>query len=82
MSNRQNQMSTAPNAPRIRCIPLPDVYPPTHAPSGQQVPQNALLSPPRRSVPRNAPVAPRPAPTPIALPPNAPRMRPIPLPDV
>ncbi|KIJ26944.1 hypothetical protein M422DRAFT_271906 [Sphaerobolus stellatus SS14] len=82
MSNNQNGRQIPPNAPRIRCIPLPDLYVPTPTIYAQPGPQNTPLSPLGLSIPRNAPAAPLPIPAVTAIPPNAPRMRPIPLPDV
>ncbi|KIJ52679.1 hypothetical protein M422DRAFT_243456 [Sphaerobolus stellatus SS14] len=82
MSNSQNGMYTPPNAPRLCCIPLPDACTLTGAASGTQGPHNPLLTPLRRAISRYAPAAPRPAPAVTATPPNAPRMRTIPLPDV
>ncbi|KIJ52686.1 hypothetical protein M422DRAFT_243464 [Sphaerobolus stellatus SS14] len=76
-------MSTPPNAPRIRCVPLPEVRTPSsNAVTARPVSRNIPLSPPTRYIPRNASAAPRPAPASTPRPPNAPRMRPTPLPDV
>ncbi|KIJ52677.1 hypothetical protein M422DRAFT_243454 [Sphaerobolus stellatus SS14] len=75
-------MSTPPNAPRIPCIPLPNVYTPTSTVSHLQGTQNGLPTPPGRNIPQIALAAPRPTPAGTAIPPNAPRIRAIPLPDL
>ncbi|KIJ26958.1 hypothetical protein M422DRAFT_271920 [Sphaerobolus stellatus SS14] len=78
----QNRRDIAPNAPRIYPILLPEVDVPPVGPRTQQGPHNALPSPRGGFIPHNDP-APQQRPLPgTATPPNAPRMRTIPLPDV
>ncbi|KIJ52680.1 hypothetical protein M422DRAFT_776282 [Sphaerobolus stellatus SS14] len=76
-SHTPNTMSTPPNAPRIRCVPLPEV----RTPSLNAVTARPVSQTPTRYIPRNVSAAPRPAPASTPRPPNAPRMRPTPLPD-
>ncbi|KIJ52685.1 hypothetical protein M422DRAFT_243463 [Sphaerobolus stellatus SS14] len=82
MFNIPNGRDIPPNAPRIRPILLPDVRPPPQAAWTQQAPQNGMPTPGGRAIPRNATVVPRQAAAGTTRPPKAPRMRPIPLPDV
>ncbi|KIJ26955.1 hypothetical protein M422DRAFT_271918 [Sphaerobolus stellatus SS14] len=78
----QNRRDIAPNAPRIYPILLPEVDVPPAGARTQQGPHNALPTPRGDFIRHNDP-APQQRPLPeTATPPNAPRMRTIPLPDV
>ncbi|KIJ52694.1 hypothetical protein M422DRAFT_243474 [Sphaerobolus stellatus SS14] len=80
--NGRDTITAAPNAPRIYPILLPEVDMPSVGARAQQGPQNVLPTPRDGFIPLNAP-APQQQPLPgRAIPPNAPRMSTIPLPDV
>ncbi|KIJ52684.1 hypothetical protein M422DRAFT_243462 [Sphaerobolus stellatus SS14] len=79
MSNIPNERDIPPNAPRIRPF-----YCRTSARRLRQpgCNKNGMPTPGGRAIPRNALVVPRQVTAGTTRPPNAPRMRPIPLPDV
>ncbi|KIJ52693.1 hypothetical protein M422DRAFT_776286 [Sphaerobolus stellatus SS14] len=87
MSNPSNGIPILTNAPRIHCIPLPDVPTPISAVGAYSASRKIAshkppLSPPRFSTSLNALTAVRPAAARIAGPTYAPRMRSISLPNV